>query len=473
VKSPPPFNLNTISRGVSTADFYLAVPTAIVRFLESDTRNKVIAKPQLRGAEGAKLALNLGQRIPIVSTAFTPIAGGGAAVNPLASYQYSDVGINLEMTPRVTLEGDILLDLVVDDSAVGSDKSVAGTTVPTFIQRKLTTRLRLHDGESNLLAGLLQQNDTDSTRGFPGAIHVPILRELFSSNSRSSDQIDLVMLLTPHIIRTQDIRETDLRPLYIGSQGALGVGGPPPLITPPPEAVPAPAPTAPAPAPGIATPPRPGPTTPPGTPVLPPGTSPVPGTILVPPPDAAAAPTTPPQPAPEPSPERTTPPPAGAAQTTPPAPAAQAAAAPEPPITSPGVGSARVLITPPGTAFRVGQGPYNVPISITGAQRISTITLTVTFDPAILRVRSVQEGSFMRTGGVAVTFTQNQGTGRVDVTIARGADATGASGTGLLAAVLFDAIAPGSATLTVSGVATGPGGTAMGLQFQPVTVTVQ
>jgi hypothetical protein len=62
---------------------------------------------------------------------------------------------------------------------------------------------------------------------------------------------------------------------------------------------------------------------------------------------------------------------------------------------------------------------------------------------------------------------------RIDITLSRSADATGASGTGLLAAVLFDAIAPGSATFSMSGSATGPGGTAMGLQFRPVTVNVQ
>jgi hypothetical protein len=132
-----------------------------------------------------------------------------------------------------------------------------------------------------------------------------------------------------------------------------------------------------------------------------------------------------------------------------------------------------VLISPPGTTFRVGGGPYTVPISISGATRISTITLTVTFDPAILRVRAVTEGSFMRTGGANATFTQQVGTGRVDMTISRGADAIGASGTGLLAVVLFDAIAPGTVTLATSGSATGPGGVAMGLQFRPVTVTVQ
>jgi general secretion pathway protein D len=79
VASPPPFNLNTLSRGFTTSDFYLGVPTAIVRFLENDTQTKLVAKPQLRGAEGNKLTLNLGDQVPIVTTSYTPIATGGPA----------------------------------------------------------------------------------------------------------------------------------------------------------------------------------------------------------------------------------------------------------------------------------------------------------------------------------------------------------------------------------------------------------
>ena len=114
-----------------------------------------------------------------------------------------------------------------------------------------------------------------------------------------------------------------------------------------------------------------------------------------------------------------------------------------------------------------------MPLTIVNAARLSMLTLTLTYDPALLRVRAVQEGSFMRSGGVTATFTQQVSPGRVDVTISRAADATGASGTGLLAAVVFDAIAPGSATLTLSGTGTGPGNTAMGLQFRPVTIAIQ
>jgi type II secretory pathway component GspD/PulD (secretin) len=481
-KSPPAFNLNTISRGVSTADFYLAVPTAIVRFLESDTRNKVIAKPQLRGAEGGKLSLKIGDQIPIISTSYTPIATGGAGVNPLSSYQYKDVGVNIDMTPTITLEGDIRLDLTLESLSRKSDVVIGGVNIPSFGNRSVTTRLRLRDGESNLLAGLFQENEARTIAGFPGMIHVPFLRGLFSNNDQRSDQTDIVMLLTPHIVRTHELTVDDLKPIYIGSQQNLGVGGPPPLIAPQPEAPP-PAPAAPAPAPAGANPPPPSTYRGPGgtTVVAPPGSSPVPGTVLAPaptPPVTPAPPTTPPpvetppatppqppiaQPTVTPAPAPTTPP---SAPMTPTTPAAV-------PTTSPGIGSAQVIISPPGPTFRVGGGPYTVPLSVTEAQRLSAVTLTLIFDPTKLRVRSVQEGSFMRAGGVNVAFSQQASGNRVDITLARGSDATGASGTGVLAAVLFDAIAPGPVTLTLSGSATGPGGTPMGLRFTPVTITVQ
>jgi type II secretory pathway component GspD/PulD (secretin) len=489
VVSPPPFNLNTISRGVTTADFYAAVPTAIIRFLESDTNTKLIAKPQLRGAEGTKLTLKVGDQIPIISTSYLPIAGGGAGVNPLSSYQYKDVGVNIDMTPRVTLENDILLDVTIVNNARAADVNIGGVNIPSFGNREVTTRLRLRDGESNLLAGLLREDENKSIQGFPGAIHVPVLKQLFSGNQETTSQTDIVMLLTPHIVRTPEVTESDLRPVYIGSQQALGLGGPPPLIAQPPAEAPPAAPAAPpqgGPAPGGGLPSIGGATSQ-GTIAVPPGASPIPGTVVVPNP-APAPPATPAQPTPPPSAAQTTPAPPPQAQNAPPAPAtpapadtgagpaaggAAAAQANNPPITSPGIGQAQVIISPPATPLRVGQGPYNIPISVTGAQRLSSVTLTIVFDPTKLRVRAVQEGSFLRAGGANVTFTQQAARGRIDITIVRGPDVTGASGTGLLAAILFDAIAPGDVQLIVSGSGTGPGGTAMGLQFRPVIVTVQ
>jgi general secretion pathway protein D len=471
VQSPPPFNLNTITRGITTADFYLAVPTAVVKFLESDTNTKLVAKPQLRGAEGTKLTFKVGDQIPVISTSYLPIAGGGAGTNPLSSYNYKDVGVNVDITPRVTLEGDILLDVNIQNLSRGSDVNIGGVNIPSFGNREVTTRLRLRDGESNLLAGLLREDERKSLTGFPGAIHVPVLQQLFSQNDEAISQTDVIMLLTPHIVRGPEITESDLRPIFIGSQQNLGLGGSPPLLAPPPaEAAPPPAPAGPTPSIGQ--------TTPRGTIAVPPGASPIPGTVVVPnPPPATPAPAPFAAPPPVVTPAPQTPPPAAQAAPPPAAAAAPPAAAGQnadaPATTTPGFGVAQVIISPPPGALRVGQGPYNIPISVTGAQRLSTVTLTLTFDSRFLRVRTVQEGSFLRSGGANVTFSQQVNGNRIDITISRGADATGVSGTGLLAAILFEAIAPGTGTLTLSGSATGPGNTPMGLQFRPVTITVQ
>ena len=116
-----------------------------------------------------------------------------------------------------------------------------------------------------------------------------------------------------------------------------------------------------------------------------------------------------------------------------------------------------------------------MPVSINNVSRLSVITLTVTYNANVLRARQAQDGTFMRQGGVATTFTPriDAATGRVDIAITRTADQSGASGAGLLAALVFDAIGPGNSTIQVSGVASTPEGGAIALQFNPVNVTVR
>jgi type II secretory pathway component GspD/PulD (secretin) len=477
--NPPPFNLNTISQGVSTADFYLTVPTAVLRFLATDSQTKLIAKPQLRGAEGAKLTLNLGDDIPVVQTVFGAAVAGGFASIPQSSFTYRTVGIIVEMTPRVTYEGDIKLEMSVESSALGPSISVAGQDVPSFSSRKVTTTLRLREGESNLLAGLLRDDQRKIITGFPGLMKVPVLRSLFGQTQDEVNQSDIVMLLTPRIIRTHELTAEDLAPIFIGTQQNVGLGGPPPLIappigaeqpqTPPPAATGAEVPTV-AGRPGEQLPPvaapagaqNPNPPVPPGgvarPGIQPPPTTPPAGTV----PPGAAPPVT----------GLPTTPPAGA--TTPPRdPNAPVPVAPGAPGTT--ATPAQIIITPAGSEFRVAGGPYLTPISINNASRISTISLTVTFNPAVVRVRNVQEGTFMRQGGMTVSFTPkiDNAAGRVDISVTRTADQIGASGSGLIGSLFFDAVAPGSSMIQVSGIATGPDGAPVQIQMSPVTVTVR
>jgi hypothetical protein len=125
--------------------------------------------------------------------------------------------------------------------------------------------------------------------------------------------------------------------------------------------------------------------------------------------------------------------------------------------------------------LRVSGGPYVVPLSINNAARLSTITLTVTYNPAVLRVRNVQEGTFMRQGAVTATFTPriDAGAGRVDIAVVRTGDNAGASGAGLLAALMFDAVGVGSSEIQISGVASSPEGVPLPLTFSSANVTVR
>jgi general secretion pathway protein D len=484
--SPPPFNLNTISQGISTADFYLSIPTAVVNFLASDSHTKVVAKPQLRGAEGTKLTMNLGNEIPILSTVFGAAAAGGFASVPQSSFNYRTVGIILEMTPRVTYDGEIVLDgFSVESSALGPSISVAGQDVPSFSSRKVTTKLRLREGESTLLAGLLRDDQRKILTGFPGLIQTPVLRSLFGQSNDQVEQSDIVMLLTPHIVRTHELTVQDLSSIYIGTQQNVGLGGPPPLIAPPPGDAPGAGPGGaaggttlggPAPLGGVAV---PGST---GTGAAPGGS---PGTGAN---TGANVPSANPAPVPglPPGPTGVVPAPPGRGEGGAAPPAVPPGAGPPRdqsavPAAPPGAGAqaspaaAQVLVTPPGTEFRVAGGPYTVPVSINNASRLSVLTLTVTFNPNVLRVRTVQDGTFMRQGSVPTTFTPriDAAAGRVDIAVTRTGDQAGASGAGLLAALLFDAVGPGGSLVQVSGVASTPEGTPVPLQFSPVTVTVR
>jgi general secretion pathway protein D len=470
--SPPLFNLNTISQGVSTSDFYLGVPTAVVNFLESDAHTKILAKPQLRGQEGNPLTLNLGADIPVLQTVFGAAAAGGFATIPQSSYTYRPTGVNLAITPRVTYAGEILLDVAIENSQVGPSVDVGGQSAPSFTSRKAHTWLRLREGEANLLAGLSLTTSTNNRQGVIGLMRLPGFRQLFSGNDIRDEDTEIVMLITPHIVRGHELTAEDVGSIYIGTQQNIGISGPPPLIAPLPDAgrgaTPPPAGTTPgagliAPLPTLPqTQPQPGiPPTTPGAGA--PGVQPVTPTV------------TPANPTPTAPPGGATPPAAtgGAPPATPPRDVTQPAGVPG--AANPQPTAAQIIITPAGTEFRVAGGPYAAPVSINNASRLSAITLTVTYNPTVLRVRTVQEGTFMRQNGVNASFTPriDASNGRVDIAIARTNDQLGASGAGLLAALVFDAVAPGASSITVTGVANNPEGQPITLSFAPVTVTVR
>jgi general secretion pathway protein D len=431
---PPPFNLNTIRQGFATNNFYVTSPTALVHFLEQDNKTRILAKPQLRGREGAALTLNLGQSVPIPQTQFQAQGTGGIANQPVVQIQYRDVGVNLSMTPTVTFEDEIILTgLAVENSSIGPDVNVAGQPTTSFISRKANVTMRLRDGESNLLAGLINDSDKQNYTTLPGLSSIPILRNIFGNGNTTHDQTDIVMVVTPHIIRSHDLTAADLRPLYIGTGQNFGGGMPPTLISPD---IPIRQPDA-APVTGVAAPGQP-----------PAATTPPPAGLTTPPPTAAAAPPT----------SRVVP--IEAVPSGPPA--------PEP-------NAAQIIVSVPTANMQLNGPVYTVPITITGVQQVGTVTLTVTYNPAVLKATVVNQGTFLQQGGVTTTFAPKVDAekGRIDIPISRPSGANGASGTGFLASIAFQAVGAGSSSIAVSGVVLQADGKAVTVQMVPANVTVK
>jgi hypothetical protein len=145
------------------------------------------------------------------------------------------------------------------------------------------------------------------------------------------------------------------------------------------------------------------------------------------------------------------------------------------PVPAPAPVTTRIMAPPPQGPMTVAGGPYPVPVLVTGATRMSTVTLALRFDPKVLRIRLVQEGSFLRQSAGTVTFVQQVDAvaGRVDIVITRVNDATGVSGDGMLATVVFDAVGAGQSQLGLGGVVTAPGGAPVPVQFGTASVTVK
>ena len=165
------------------------------------------------------------------STTFGGLGGGGLTTIPINQFNYRTVGIKVKLNkPRVTLEGEIVTELEVESSNLGANIDIAGQSLPTFGTRRVTSFIRMREGESLMLAGLLREDQRRALTGFPGLLRTPILRRIFGNTVDQIQQTDIVFLMTPRLVRSSEVTQENLDPIYIGSQQNLGLTGAPPLI---------------------------------------------------------------------------------------------------------------------------------------------------------------------------------------------------------------------------------------------------
>ncbi|MGB9071508.1 MAG: cohesin domain-containing protein [Terriglobales bacterium] len=194
-------NLNSLAN-LNATDFQVTIPPATATALLSDSTTKLIQNPQIRALDGQKATLKIGDRVPVATGSFQP-GIGGVGINPLVNtqFQYLDVGVNIDITPRVHAGREVTLKMTLDISAVTSHVSIGGIDQPVIGQRKIEHEIRLKDGEVNLIGGMLEDQQTKSLSGIPGLANVPILKYLFAQTNTEHRENEIVFVLVPHIVR--------------------------------------------------------------------------------------------------------------------------------------------------------------------------------------------------------------------------------------------------------------------------------
>ncbi len=211
--------------------FTFTMPSAQYALAKTLSNAELLANPELRISEGEKATLHIGQRIPVPVSTFTAISTGTSPYQPVVSYQYQDVGIKVSIEPRVHHNQEVTLKLTVEVSNQGPPVVVPNQAPqPTFATRTIESTIRLKDGETNFLAGLIQDTKNESSTKTPFLGDIPFIGRLFNLNHQEDQRTDLILTMTPHIVRMPDITEDDLAPMWVGTQNNMTFRGVSPRI---------------------------------------------------------------------------------------------------------------------------------------------------------------------------------------------------------------------------------------------------
>jgi general secretion pathway protein D len=375
--TPNQINLNQINN-LNATNFTITIPEATATALFSDSSTKLIQKPQIRAVDGQKASLKIGDRVPVATGSFQP-GIGGVGINPLVNtqFQYLDVGVNIDITPKIHSNGEVTLKVTMDISSVTGTSNIGGISQPVIGQRKIEHEVRLKEGEVNLLGGMLEDTQTRSLTGIPGLSQIPILKYLFGQTVAEHAETETVFVLIPHIVRAHEYSDINQAALDVGTANAIELRHVSHQIPPAAPAAQTPAP-----------------------------------------PQAAPATTAPNQ---SPTP------------------------VPAPP------GPAAFSFDPPTTTQAVG-ATFAVNILLAGAQNAYSVPLQISYDPKMLQVVNVSNGSLLSQDGqaVALVHRDDDTTGTLQITATRPPGAGGISGQGTVVTLTVVAKAAGQSTLTIA-----------------------
>jgi len=375
---------------LGSGNYYITIPTA--QFSSQRSNARVLQNPSLRASDGKKASLRIGTQQPVAQGSFQPTFGGTVGGSPVVQFTTIDVGVDLDLTPRVLMNRDIAMNVNVKIKSINGFETLSGNRYPILTNRSVEHDIRLKEGESSVIGGIISDSDSVAMNGLPGLDKIPLIKYLFGTETKTRTEAEVIIVITPHIVRLPDFEDSDLESLAIMGSGISPrfIGKPVQLSN------------------GNAAEAKPA----------------VPATAL---PGAVQPTTTPPPP-------------------TPPSPTAQQSVESLP---VPRLAFVKLAASP--AEVGVG-GKLTVAVPIENAQDASAASFTLLFNQKALKLLAVQDGGFLSQGGKASSLTPaiDNDTGKVTISLTRPAGSSGVSGSGVLASLQFEAIGPGVATIAFS-----------------------
>ena len=432
--SPPATVALSRLGNVSTSDWVTTLPGAQLTALFSSSDSNLLQSPRIRATDNQQASLRIGERIPIATGSFQPGIGGvGANALVNTQFNFEEVGVNIDVLPKVHNDREISMHLAIEVSNVRAFQDLGGIEQPIISQKTIEHDIRLEEGEASILGGLNQDSIFTTRSGIPFLGEIPILGRLFSVRKVDTAENEILIVVIPHIVRLPTIDESNLLEIASGTEQVFQVGFRERSNDEP--ALPAPG-----------SPILPGaPTETPTAPAAPTPTAPTPGTPAIP----------------------------GLPQPVTPAPTEQPA---EQPAATPPAAASRLLFEPGQLTLGAGE-EITVGVLADGVTDLFGSPLRIAFDPAVVNIVEITRGDFLagpeRTDLIFSRNIRNQ-VGQSAVNISRFPGTGGATGRGELIQIRLRGVAAGQTQLSVSPTgARSADGNPLNLQAASLQLTVQ
>ena len=365
-------------KDINDSTIFFVLPSILIDFFKQQSDAQTLANPRIRVIDNKIAKINIGDRVPILlsTTSSVPAGVTGGGQTTTTSVEFKDVGIKLSIEPDVHLTNDVTLKLTLEVTSLQDLVDLGnGQRQFRFGNRSTETVLSVRDSETVVISGLIRDDDRTTVNKIPGLGDIPILGKLFSSVDKAKGKTDVVMTITPHIIHNMETPDKVLQSFWSGTEETYSTR---PLFS----------------------------------------EFPTVGEVRR---------------------ERESP--EGSSQGMPPSPAAPPLESrpPAPLVPQPENRAASVLSVIPRETTVASAGEVWLEVRADNVTALSSATLSLSFDPTVLKLKGVTEGGFLKGDGKTTSFISSTqpGGGTVDIQVSRPADEKGISGSGTLFVVIF------------------------------------